>query len=70
MLGFQGASGAPGSAHFGQGTGPIQLDDVGCTGVEQTIFDCAHPPFGVHNCHHNEDAGVVCNAPGGTEAGK
>ncbi|NP_999764.1 scavenger receptor cysteine-rich protein precursor [Strongylocentrotus purpuratus] len=60
MLGFQGASGAPGSAHFGQGTGPIQLDDVGCTGVEQTIFDCAHPPFGVHNCAHYEDAGVVC----------
>ncbi|XP_030845072.1 deleted in malignant brain tumors 1 protein isoform X2 [Strongylocentrotus purpuratus] len=60
MLGFQGASGAPGSARFGQGTGPIQLDDVGCTGAEQTIFDCAHPAFGVHNCAHYEDAGVVC----------
>ncbi|XP_030844628.1 scavenger receptor cysteine-rich protein isoform X1 [Strongylocentrotus purpuratus] len=67
MLGFQGASGAPGSAHFGQGTGPIQLDDVRCRGAEQTIFDCFHLPFGVHNCFHSEDAGVVCNAPGGTE---
>ena len=62
MLGFQGASGAPGSARFGQGTGPIQLDDVGCSGDEQTIFDCAHPAFGVHNCGHYEDAGVICMA--------
>ncbi|XP_030845075.1 deleted in malignant brain tumors 1 protein isoform X2 [Strongylocentrotus purpuratus] len=62
MLGFQGASGAPGSAQFGQGTGPIQLDDVGCSGDEQTIFDCAYPAFGVHNCGHYEDAGVICIA--------
>eukprot|EP00057_Strongylocentrotus_purpuratus_P018644 XP_011673118.1 PREDICTED: deleted in malignant brain tumors 1 protein-like [Strongylocentrotus purpuratus] len=62
MLGFQGASGAPGSAQFGEGTGPIQLDDVGCSGDEETIFDCEHPGFGAHNCGHYEDAGVVCTA--------
>ncbi|NP_999647.2 scavenger receptor cysteine-rich protein [Strongylocentrotus purpuratus] len=67
MLGFQGASGALGSARFGQGTGPIQLDDVGCSGCEQTIFDCAHPPFGAHDCYHRQDAGVVCIASAGTD---
>ncbi|XP_041472113.1 deleted in malignant brain tumors 1 protein-like isoform X3 [Lytechinus variegatus] len=60
MLGFEGAIGAPGSAEFGIGSGPIQLDDVGCSGNEETIFDCYHRPIGEHNCAHNEDAGVVC----------
>ncbi|XP_063960869.1 deleted in malignant brain tumors 1 protein-like isoform X4 [Lytechinus pictus] len=61
MLDFQGALSAPGSAEFGQGSGPIQLDDVSCSGDEQTILDCSHRPIGEHNCGHGEDAGVVCD---------
>ncbi|XP_030833788.1 deleted in malignant brain tumors 1 protein isoform X3 [Strongylocentrotus purpuratus] len=60
MLGFDGASGAPGFGAFGEGSGPILLDDVLCTGEEATLTDCSHQPFKQHNCGHAEDAGVIC----------
>ena len=49
------------SAHFGQGVGPIYLDDVACGGLEIDIFDCTANTM--HNCDHTEDAGVMCNFP-------
>ena len=46
------------SAYFGQGSGPIQLDNVQCSGNEQNLLNCTH--LTVHNCGHYEDAGVAC----------
>ncbi|KAM7026404.1 scavenger receptor cysteine-rich domain-containing group B protein-like, partial [Acridotheres tristis] len=51
---------APGAARYGRGSGPIWLDDVTCSGDEPDLFRCAHRTWGEHNCHHGEDAGVVC----------
>ena len=48
-------------AAFGQGTGPILLDNLACTGNEARLFDCPNNGIGIHNCAHSEDAGVVCN---------
>lgn len=55
---FVGAS-ALGSAFFGQGSGPILLDDVACSGNESSLLAC--PSTMQHNCRHTEDAGVRCN---------
>ena len=60
MLGYGPATSATSSAFFGEGTGEIILDDVGCDGTESDLSQCGHGGYLNHNCGHSEDAGVVC----------
>ena len=50
------------NAHFGQGTGPLLFDRLGCSGREQTLLSCSHSGVGVtsYYCGHDDDAGVRC----------
>lgn len=48
------------SAHFGKGSVQIWMDQVNCTGNEQSLSECQFLGFGYHDCGHHEDAGVIC----------
>ncbi|PIK50758.1 putative deleted in malignant brain tumors 1 protein-like [Apostichopus japonicus] len=54
-VGFKGA-------HFGQGTGPIWIDDVNCEGQEANLLHCSHNTD-TREDSHAEDVGVACNGP-------
>ncbi|XP_077770359.1 soluble scavenger receptor cysteine-rich domain-containing protein SSC5D isoform X6 [Canis aureus] len=60
-LGCGAALAAPGGAFFGEGAGPILLDDLRCRGNETALRFCPARPWGQHDCHHREDAGAVCD---------
>ena len=47
------------NVHFGSGTGPIHLDNVGCSGGESNLTDCPRS-FTVSCYRHYDDAGVRC----------
>ncbi|XP_069738808.1 scavenger receptor cysteine-rich domain-containing protein DMBT1-like [Phaenicophaeus curvirostris] len=61
QLGCGEALAAPGGARFGKGHDPIWLDEVNCTGAEETLAECPAGPWGATNCGHGEDAGVICS---------
>uniref|UniRef100_A0A8C3BXC5 Neurotrypsin n=1 Tax=Cairina moschata TaxID=8855 RepID=A0A8C3BXC5_CAIMO len=61
QLGFSGTAKARAMAYFGEGQGPIHLNNVECSGVEHTLGQCGRPDTGIHGCWHSEDAGVICD---------
>ena len=64
QLGFRYALNAYQSAHYGEGTGLILLDDVHCRGSESSLFSCRHRKVGFHNCNHSKDASARCGNRG------
>ena len=48
------------NAFFGEGTGPIFLDDVQCSSTSSQLLECFSNPILIHNCLHTADAGVGC----------
>uniref|UniRef100_A0AAX7TLN7 Neurotrypsin n=1 Tax=Astatotilapia calliptera TaxID=8154 RepID=A0AAX7TLN7_ASTCA len=61
QLGFTGVAKARSMAYFGEGQGPIHLDNVRCSGTETSLGQCPAEGQEGHDCHHSEDAGVICD---------
>ncbi|KAK4805286.1 hypothetical protein QYF61_004851 [Mycteria americana] len=63
QLGCGPAVSALDEAAFGEGTGPIWLEQVECRGTEPSLQDCWARPGDSGACQHKEDAAVRCSAP-------
>ena len=61
QLGFHSSVYAYGSAHYGQGTGPIWLTRLSCFGNESSLFECNQSNAAAKNCTHSDDASVYCS---------
>ena len=50
------------NAFYGQGSGPIWLDYLRCTGNETSLLNCSHSGIGItrYYCGHDDDVGVEC----------
>ncbi|XP_026097276.1 deleted in malignant brain tumors 1 protein-like, partial [Carassius auratus] len=53
-------------AYFGQGSGPISMSDVSCSGSETALKDCHSSSwfYTLWNCNHDLDADVICSGQG------
>lgn len=49
------------TSRFGEGSGPILLDDVSCTGKEPSLLLCSKREWLHHDCTHDEDVNIACS---------
>ena len=59
-LGFKSYVRAKHRAHFGEGEGPIWMDGLKCKRSGKKLSECVFNGWGINDCEHKEDAGVVC----------
>ncbi|NXG82172.1 WC11 protein, partial [Stercorarius parasiticus] len=64
QLGCGPAVSALAEAAFGEGSGPIWLEQVECRGTEPSLQDCWARPGDSGACRHKEDAAVNCSGLG------
>uniref|UniRef100_A0A3B4YJL6 Galectin 3 binding protein n=1 Tax=Seriola lalandi dorsalis TaxID=1841481 RepID=A0A3B4YJL6_SERLL len=60
QLHFPGARSVVIGQDYGEGSGLIWLDDINCNGTEYHLLTCGFKNWGVTDCTHKEDVGVIC----------
>ena len=55
---FTGSISAQGS--YTEGAWPIHINDLNCTGSEESVWECPHNGIKGYSCNHWQDASVIC----------
>ena len=55
---FSGASAQTNA--YTEGTWYIHINDLNCTGEEDSIWDCPQNELSGYSCNHYQDASVIC----------
>ena len=61
MLNFTDSTKVYKAAHFGEGVGPIWLDNLDCEYGETDVGSCRQNSIGINDCDHTQDVGVTCS---------
>lgn len=61
QLRFPGAKSVVVGKDYGEASGPIWLDDIDCKGTESHLFTCGFKGWGMTDCTHKEDVGIICD---------
>lgn len=65
MLGYINSTEPRNGADYGKGNGTIWLNNVQCTGTENSLFSCVHDGWRNHTCTSGNEANVSCIGPDG-----
>ena len=60
QLGFPGVITALSSSSFGEGSGPVLMTNVQCTGNERTLQQCQYDDWVDSNVDDGREVGVIC----------
>ncbi|XP_014681507.1 PREDICTED: deleted in malignant brain tumors 1 protein-like [Priapulus caudatus] len=61
QLGYLTAKNVTVKSHYSPGSVSFWLDNVDCTGNEESIEQCTHRGWGINDCGTTEVAGVICS---------
>ena len=61
QLGFRGAFMLLGNDVVPEGVGVVWLEGVGCHGNESRLAECELSGWGVTQCDHTHDVGIICD---------
>ena len=45
---------------YTEGVWPIHINDLNCTGSEESVWECPHNGIVRYSCNHQDDASVMC----------
>ena len=45
---------------YTEGVWPIHINDLNCTGSEESVWECPHNGMERYSCNHYQDASVKC----------